>query len=227
MNLIGHIEVGNMIEVALDSATGLTKVRYKSEVVKIIDDNKIIIKKVKSGNSFFELPYLIDYKFNIYTKDGVYEYIAKVLSNYNDVEQRKRSTMEIELIKAGEKIQRREAFRFYCELPVTYDKFGKISFDEKQRGIVVDLSAGGVKFLGNREFEKNDRVDLELNLHGELLFLEAEILYIDEIKSDIYKYQYRCKFNNLLVSDKDIIIQYVLDVQRSALKKRKFTNEEA
>ncbi len=215
---MNHIEVGDRVEIeSLFSGSASTK--YTTTVLQIREDGLFILDEIKRNRVTVYLDEEKDYIFIFYCKSGIYKHDGR-LNEYLTATYGGRVTNlpSITIFDEGIKLQRREFFRFNCELEVNY-KVSDNFVAHTSHGLVIDLSAGGLKFIAKRQLEKNDILNLELALKNDFLLLTAEVMYIDK---DGDEYQYRCRFLNLLDSDKDAIIQAVLDAQRDELKKKTF-----
>ncbi len=219
-----QISIGNKVEIELQISGGSVRRKYISSIIDVIEKNSFILGTIMLDNSVTELPRNAHCSFVIYTNEGIFKHDGKITEVIAGVENGKKFNKSIIVLhEESKKLQRRESFRFNCEIDMKFTKFGAIGLDDSNRGIIIDLSAGGVKFLSNTELKKGDLIAVEVLLDSNLLFLTTEVMYVDDIDSDYYEHQYRCRFVDLLDTDKDIIIQYVLDIQRDALKKRKFS----
>lgn len=220
---MGHVKTGNKVETQLLIGGVPNSQKYTSEVV-VVNGSKVTIRLFTKGKFATELPVNANYEFTFYTEDGMYKYSGKIVGyTLTDVPPKGEKVALVELNDDGQKMQRREFFRYDCELPISFKRLNNPTSMDRNSGLIIDLSAGGIKVLSNIVLSKAEKLDFDLTLDGNMLFLEAEVMYIDEIDHDNYKFQYKCKFNNLLDMDKDIIIQYILDIQRNSLKTRKFT----
>ncbi len=219
-----NIQVGNKVEVEIRlSNNGINK-KYSSRVLDVLGNKNFVLDTIQRGDRIIELPKGSDCDFVIYTDEGIFRYEGQIIDFISGTENGKKFNKSIIVLDdSGHKLQRRENFRFNCEIEMKFTELGTIGFGDSNRGVIIDLSAGGVKFLSNIELKKGDNISIEVMLDGNILFLSTQVIYIDDVDSDEFEYQYRCKFTDLLDTDKDIIIQYVLDVQRDALKKRKFS----
>ncbi len=221
--MMEDVEVGSKIEISIQGSESLENEQYKSTILQVLDDDSFLISLIKKGRNTIKLPINRDYMFTVYTDKGTCQYTGKIL-DYTHDQSLLKDCILIKFEQAAAKVQRRENFRSTCEIPMTYRLSREIvttSF-EKNEGLIIDISAGGIKFLTDVYLNKGERIDVELFLADEVFFLEAIVMYIDELSEQRYSYQYRCKFDDALDKDKDKIIQYVLDEQRNSLKKRRF-----
>jgi len=118
--------------------------------------------------------------------------------------------------------QRREHFRFACELPFKLTDLSKTTTSSPIIDATTrDISAGGMKFDSNAEIALSSKVLVKLMLHNELFTSNGKVLYKRSNLDSDYKYEYRLSFVAILDSEKDKIIQYVFNEQRNTLKIKK------
>ena len=166
-------------------------------------------KDVSLGGGSYTLRFLSDSA--IFRHNTILEGIMKIdaLSLYR-----------FKLLDEGEKMQRRDDFRFACNIPVEFAPLDKtMKRGEPSEGMVNDLSAGGIKMMSNTEIETGVRISIEIQLDNDYIVALGEVRAKSPAESKQYKFQYGVKFHALPKEDKDIIIQYVSRVQRKLLMK--------
>ena len=124
------------------------------------------------------------------------------------------------LLDEGEKMQRRDDFRFTCNIPVEFAALDKtMKRGETCEGMVNDLSAGGVKMMSNIDMNPGVRISVAMQLDNDYIVALGEVRAKTGAPSKQYEFQYGVKFHALPKEDKDVIIQYVSRVQRKLLMK--------
>ncbi len=219
---LDHIEVGTRIEVDVVISENKKPKTYATKIIDKLDDGSFVFDVIKNGDIIIELSEESSYIFTIYLKEGIYKNTGKVTRYLLSAVDKKTRYVAVQFDEVVKKVQRRENFRMDCRILFDFKKNTELFSKSGQDGVIIDLSAGGIKFLSNVELEKRDKIEFSLNLSSGLVFLEAEVMYIDECNDEFYKHQYRCRLNNVLDSDKDNIIQFILDEQRNTLKRKKF-----
>lgn len=121
----------------------------------------------------------------------------------------------------GEKIQRRNAFRFACTLPFT---FNVIADDGRQspriEGVIRDLSSGGIKIVTKANIPDNVLLRIDLNLDEEYIMAFGQIRMKKHVPDNIkYPYTYGISFELLPEADEERIVRYVYNEQRKLLKR--------
>ncbi len=227
--LIQSIKPGDRVEITLpqDKEDYNT---YKSQVESILQDSRVIIMVPIYYGKLVKLKLGKGYDLLFFTNNGMVRFDATILKY---VKQGDFYFMIVNLDSEGEKIQRREFFRFPCIMPMKFSVLGtaeKIletdSKDKEQTGknasfhdaIIKDISGGGLKFVTNVKVEDKYLIRSILILDGEALVTIAKVLdsiYLPKLKLN---YQYRCNFIGILPTEQDRIVQYIYNAQRKKLQ---------
>lgn len=119
----------------------------------------------------------------------------------------------LELPEEGIRIQRRDDFRLSVELPARYKEDGKFP----KKGIVRDVSAGGLGISHEEPMDIGNKIIVELNLDGNLLVLGGVVRRSYKTPSS---YLTGIEFNNVKSQDKEIIVKYIFDETRRRRQNR-------
>lgn len=156
-------------------------------------------------------------------KDDLYTFEAKVVSrlNKNDL-----NYLKIELLSDIIKIQRREFFRFECNVPVEYRAIDSIHTPEDERGmfkkaITRDLSGGGLCIKVQEEISTNQLIECKLELYKEkkVEFIGKIVRVSPKAEEKKYKYEIGVIFTQIVGRDKEAIIRFIFEEQRRLRKK--------
>jgi c-di-GMP-binding flagellar brake protein YcgR len=151
--------------------------------------------------------------------DGVYLLVTELTSNLH-------------------KFQRREYYRFSCVTDVdakeiTYEELetlrrGEIDLvpqDDMVRGVIVDISGGGARFVADKKFTDDGNVlmkfTLEVSGATKEFLLPARVLYSTEIENRKGSYENRVKFEYINNTTREEIIKYIFDEERKNRKNGK------
>ena len=208
-----HIVSGTKVQIASNNKNANT---YISDVYLMPEPGIVLVRipiynseEVSLSGGAYTLRFLSDNA--IFKHDAILEVIV-VVDSLN--------LYRFKLTSDGEKMQRRDDFRFACNIPVEFAPLDKsMKRGESSEGVVNDLSAGGVKMMSNTEMKPGVRISIEIRLDNDYIVALGEVRAVSEAKSKLYEYQYGVKFHALPKEDKDIIIQYVSRVQRKLLMK--------
>ncbi len=180
-------------------------------------------------------------EFVFYTRAGMYRCGANVKDRYV------RENLPVVLVEPKtplEKFQRREYYRFGCVMDMEYfaiteeeagmgDMAGlkehhRLCFpgDTPLHGVAVDISGGGIRFVGNRPGEqegylfisirlKNKSMDYLLETVGKTILCQK----VGTVKKET-KYEYRANFLMRNQKEREIIIKYIFEQERVNRQKR-------
>lgn len=215
-----HIKVGNRIEISF-IRDGKKSKSYISLVEDVYDDTHVLACVPISYGNLVKLPFSLKYSMIFYTDKGMYKYEAEILK-YVNIENF--NFMVVKLLSEGERTQRREFFRFSCLLPFKFEKLsnGKDE-DEKDeivlsKGIIKDIGGGGIRFVSNEELFIGDKIKCLIVLDNNYIIVVGSILHKQFYPKTSYSFQYRVEFINIKESDKDLIIKYIFEAQRRAVR---------
>lgn len=238
------IDIRMLQQVELADSSGQNPVVYKSKVQDIKKDDFLEVSMPTNGGKMVLLPAGVRYEFIFYTKAGLYRCIAQIKERY------KVNNLFMLLIEPKsplEKFQRREYFRFGCAMDMEYQqiteeesriadmeqlkKTHKVNFPEDsiRHGIAVDLSGGGIRFVGEEELQREDFLFISIFLRStdadHLLEVAGRILSCRKVeaapnspKKEI-KYEYRVQFLTRDQKKREMIIKYIFEQERKNRQK--------
>jgi c-di-GMP-binding flagellar brake protein YcgR len=167
-----------------------------------------------------QLPKDEKYLFKFINKNGVYRFTATVKKHRSDgIFQ----FTEIELLGDGVRIQQREHFRCSCTIPFIFavkmeDKPESQFSEEKQHGIIRDLSGGGMRIAAKHNLEIKDLIQFNLHLGDIILELTGEIKSKSHNSHASLPYMYGITFRELTEVTREKIIFFVHSLQRKAIE---------
>lgn len=216
-------------------------VTYYSMVEEVREDGTIeaLLPAKTDRNSPLFSGVRLDFVF--YTNTGVYRCAAQVKERYI------RENICLMLVAPKtplEKFQRREYYRFGCAMDMQYLKITeeeaamediaelkehhRITYPEDfvKDAIAVDISGGGMRFVGNEPGGmgdylvisirlKSDRIDYLLEIVGRILLCQKK-----ESGKKEDKYEYRINFLMKNQKEREIIIKYIFEQERINRQKR-------
>jgi len=225
-----HIKVGDRIEIKLKKEDGNQKIvkTFISIVEDVYENNRILMYMPVSHKKFIKLGIDKIYSMCFFTQRGIYKYKVKVLKHIN---KGKINFTLIEIVNDGVKIERRRYFRFSCTIPF---KFEKLSDDETIinyekidkdiifcKGVIKDISEGGIKFISDRFLESGDIIKCLITLHNSYFITLGKVLIKQNLSSSNYKYQYRLIFIDIREEEKELVVGYIFEEQRRLALKNK------
>lgn len=229
MELNKYINIGDRVEIVnvLDEDNFTS---YFSKLVDFNQDEVTLEAPVKDGvlaplpvNKIFEI-----YFFSI--SDGYYQIKAKLFKRVKE-----NGDIPILIFKITSdirKIQRRQFFRFECNLKVKIReplKNGNVDYEkevidylqsEYLDGTIKDISGGGMKVNCEVDFEKDSKIDCILTIGKKEVWVSAIVIRSIKIRdNDKMIYQLATRFDSISESTRDIVFKYILEEQRKLIKK--------
>lgn len=228
------LEMKSTTEVKLPDGTEGVRL-YKSTVYDVLDDGRIEIVMPMEQTKLVLLPVDGEYEVCFFSHGGMYR------ANVRIVDRQKIDNTYIlvtEMITNLHKFQRREYYRFNCIIETQAkelsrqetDAFGKnlgylISEADMVRGVIVDISGGGLRFVSRRHFEEGSTVYLKYSLPIEEkdkdFMVAARVISSVEIPNRSDEYQNRVKFLYLDNTTREEIIKYIFNEERKNRKNGK------
>lgn len=228
MSAVNNITVGNKVEISLLREEKIVDKTYISVVEDVFENNQILMYVPISYGSLIRLEMGKVYSMLFITAKGMYKFEASVIKYINEGAF---NFMLVELLTDGEKVQRREFFRFRCSIPFKFEKFTDEENEESYNddkdlilsyGIIEDIGGGGIRFVSNEELEEGDKIKCLVVLGDNYVICVGKILIKENSINNVYKNQYRIEFINMKTTDKDIIVKYIFNEQRKVARKSNF-----
>jgi Predicted glycosyltransferase len=116
------------------------------------------------------------------------------------------------------KIQRRNFVRVKTFFPITYQIVTKEGLSNPQKGNLLDLSGGGMRFETLAKLDDNALLVIQLTLPSNELNTFVRVLRVQK-NEDTKSYSISSKFHEISEHDRDLIIRYVFELQRTMRKK--------
>lgn len=224
-NIIDNLSVGNKVEISLSRSADEKSVdkAYVSVIEDIFENNQILMYVPISYGSLVRLDTGKTYSMLFITDKGMFKFDANIIKYINEG---LFNFMLVELISEGEKVQRREFFRYRCRIPFKFEKMSDEPAGEDidkdlilSYGIIEDMGGGGIRFVSNEELNEQEKVKCLIVLGESYVICIGKVLDKEKSLNPAYKNQYRVEFLNMKASDKDIIVKYIFSEQRKAAKR--------
>ncbi len=208
---------------------------YKTTVYDVLDDGKIEIVMPMEKTKLVLLPTESEYEVCFFSHGGMYN------ANIRIVDRQKINNTYVlvsEMITNLHKFQRREYYRFNCIVEMTTrelnkaesDAFGKqlgylVAETDMERGVIVDISGGGLRFVSRKLFTEGNvlylRFRLSINDQEKEFRLAAKVISSKEIEKRQNEYENRVKFLYMDNTTREEIIKYIFDEERKNRKNGK------
>ncbi len=218
--MLKFVTVGNTVELSL-VRDGKAIRTYKSKVEDASNPKAVLIHVPSVQGQLVKLPKSDAYEMLVFTDGKLLKFKAK-LTGYT--KQDGFMYCVLKMLSKGEKVQRREYFRYNTQMPITF--FTKSHEDENyntwelKTGLVKDIGGGGIRFVSNVDIEKKDTLKVFVVLYDNMFVAECKILFIDPTpETSTYRHQYRVQFLNTFETERELIVQYIFNEQRRVLSR--------
>lgn len=228
------LEMRSVVNVVLPDGTEGVKT-YKSSVYDILDDGRIEIVMPMEKQKLILLPVDGEYDVCFFSNGGMYK------ANVRIVDRQKINNTYIvvaEMTTNLHKYQRREYYRFNCIIDMAAREMNEqeikafsnglaylIEEAEMARGVIVDISGGGLRFVSRQPYQSGKLLLMEFSLPvmgvEKEFFVAAKVIYSGEIEKREPEYENRVKFEFISNTTREEIIRYIFDAERKNRKNGK------
>lgn len=228
------LEMKSTVSVVLPDGTEGIKT-YKTSVYDVLDDGRIEIVMPIEQTKLVLLPVDGEYDVCFFSHGGMYRADVRIVDR-----QKVNGTFILvtELISNLHKFQRREYYRFNCIVEMTAremsrqetEAFAKgltylVSEKDMERGVIVDISGGGTRFVSKKKFTEGSLILMKFELSimekDRPFLLAAKVLHSGEIENRKDEYENRVKFEFIDNTTREEIIKYIFDEERKNRKNGK------
>ena len=236
------IGVGNRVEFtgihqvkATDDPDSIMKKKVMvSQVTDVIDETRIKVTMPIEGGHIVAIGVNTRLDACFYTAKGLYHGRVVVVDRMKD---NHIYEMVVELQYELKKYQRRQYYRLNCTMDLSYrqvleaeqklfEEKGTVPYEDELFGLVqgacLDFSGGGIRFLCQHKFNKNDYLFLKLNIsYGEdkkVYILVGRVISSAESRNNRRNYENRVEFVNISNKVREEIIKYIFMEERRQRK---------
>lgn len=192
---------------------------FISNIQEIYDDNCLVLSAPIENRKIVPLELNGLYYLCVYTNRGLYRCQGVVINRS------KEERLYVITFKAKtkmQKYQRRQYYRLDCVLNFRYKDDDK---DDWNKGIILDISGGGIRFSSNYKLAKDKSIDchIQLNFNNEkkYLYITGRIVVSTNVDYDMKTYENRVEFENISNEDRETIIRFIFEEERKRRKKEK------
>lgn len=215
-----RVRIGNRVEIGYEEDRGRKKY-HRTKVDNIISPTLITVQTPQSTDSIFRVE--VGDKLELYSfEDGlIYLYRVKVESQFIDENIK---MLNLEILSDAKETQRREFFRFDCNLEMIYDNLNNTLNDkEMQQATIKNIGGGGVKFLSNEDMDLKDKALCQFKFRDIDFELLAIILGKEKLEDGLkYRFRYRCKWDRMSQRNEDRLIKCIFEEQAAQTKRSQF-----
>lgn len=228
------IELKSTVSVVLPDGTEGVKT-YRSSVYDILDDGRLELVMPVEQAKVVLLPVDGEYDVCFFSHGGMYRADVRIVDRQkiNGI-----FILVVEMVSNLHRYQRREYYRFNCVVEMAAremtrqesDAFARgstflIPEGEMTRGVIVDISGGGTRFVSRRRFREGSiilmRFCLSIMESERPFLLAAKVVYSGGIENRANEYENRTKFEFIDTATREEIIKYIFDEERKNRKNGK------
>lgn len=208
---------------------------YQTSVYDVLSEDRLEIFMPMEKSKLILLPVDVEYDLYFYTPGGLYQCFARVVDRYKSDS---KFILLLELTSNLRKFQRREYYRLSCALEMNARLLEKeeIQAVEKndnylvpglplKRSIIVDISGGGIRFVGDYAYEPDGLICCKYHLlvdgKSKEYTLIARIITVRELEDRPGVYEHRAQYINIDTLDREEIIKFIFEEERKHRKREK------
>lgn len=208
---------------------------YVSQVNDILSEERLEVLMPMEKSKLILLPVNAEYDLYFYTPTGLYQCFVNVIDRYKSENQ---FILLLELTSNLRKFQRREYYRLGCALEMNARPLEKeeVNAVEKnstflvpglplKRSVIVDISGGGIRFVGSYCYEPDSLVYCKYSLvidgNAKEYTLVSKVLTVRELEDRPGYYEHRAQYINIDTVEREEIIRFIFEEERKHRKREK------
>lgn len=239
------------VETGLKENSGRSRKNYVSSLLEEPKGDELKIAMPIDAGKIIPLPVGGRYSMCFYTQKGLYQCKCEVVKRIKDD---RMFSLIVRMYTALEKNQRREYFRLDCVIDMRYrmvtpaeivlrkrleaGKFASLedeyecqkklkaleeAFEEK--GIVTDISGGGLRFHTDKQLDKENEIIVKvlLPLEEDTLTLVAPVEVVSSVRSSkrANSFDNRIRFVKISEEEREQVIKFIFLQERKNLRREK------
>ena len=214
--LVKEIRTGMQVQVSQRSGNNSSTYTTRVELVK--NDEFVLIQTPTDKGQLVHFVERSKYKLVFLSGSSQYSFESIFLS---ETQVEGFHMLWFMLTNDGERIQRRDAFRFICDLPATT----RIMHENGEQGdpiegIIRDLSGGGIKYISKENIPEDALLRIDLHLDDSFImafgFIKMKKYNPDGVR---YPFAYGISFEAMSERDQERIMRFVYNEQSKMLRK--------
>ena len=209
-----------------------------SQLEAVEDNGELIVHMPVYKGKIILLSLGSRYEMIFYTRKGLYRGVCQVTDRYKE----DNLFMVKVVLKSGlNKFQRREYFRLECIMGMqAYEltredalRLDGAALEDhlkdpemimtESNSVIVDISGGGIRFIGEKKYEEGDCLAVRTALQNENidqpLLVVVSIVTCRKATPNMERYETRAEFLHLGSKLRETIIKYIFDEDRKIRKK--------
>lgn len=208
---------------------------YQSMVCDVLSEDRLEVYMPLEKSKLILLPVDVEYDMYFYTPGGLFQCFAKVIDRYKAD---RNYILLFELTSNLRKFQRREYYRLSCALEMdarVLEKEEVQSIEQKEknlvpglplkRSIIVDISGGGIRFVGEYYYEPESLICCKYHLvidgRDKEYTLVARIIAAKQVEDKPGMYEHRAQYINIDTLEREEIIRFIFEEERKHRRREK------
>lgn len=208
---------------------------YVSQVNDILSEERLEVLMPMEKSKLILLPVNAEYDLYFYTPTGLYQCFVNVIDRYKSENQ---FILLLELTSNLRKFQRREYYRLGCALemnarPLEKEEVNAVENNSTflvpglplKRSVIVDISGGGIRFVGSYCYEPDSLVYCKYSLvidgNAKEYTLVSKVLTVRELEDRPGYYEHRAQYINIDTVEREEIIRFIFEEERKHRKREK------
>jgi len=234
-----YIKPGQRVEMKAVKRTSLKDDQsdkvYATKVYDVLSDDELEIEMPIEQTKLILLPVDGEYQSFFYAGAVLYECVVRIKGRYkaNSV-----YLLKVEIETNLTKHQRREYYRYSCAIEMSsrvlceeeiteagdkQDIFRLVPGLPLRKGIVADISGGGLRFTTDEQYERGSLImtKFTLSVRGAARTFElvGRVLAVKELEKRRGVFEHRIQFININKQTREEIIQFIFDEERRLRQK--------
>lgn len=218
----------------------IKKETYFSKIYDIIGEDKLKIAMPMDGTHLIFPAINTRYELSIHTKGGIYHCKGIVIERYKEASLH---VMILEVYTGIQKFQRRQHYRFACNLIITYRVLSQaeaslltdsdaleafrdaLSERGYLKGVTLDISGGGIRFTSAQLIEPDTSIlcNFSIDMEGKKnsFSVISRLVQSKEMPHRKNQYEHRVKFDSISDQDRETLIRFIFEEERRYRKNKK------
>ncbi len=205
---------------------------YSSKVLDFKDDKTLQVSMPIYEGKIVPLIVNGKYEATFYTKKGLLQCKILVVGRYKE---KAIYIADIAQLSNLKKVQRREFYRMDCRIEAEYRMIYEIEENKKEqeeiedvewnKGIIIDLSGGGMRMLTKEKGNKGDLLQIRFRFQSHTEYVKF-VLYANSVRVSTYEnngkiYDNRLEFYNIEDIEREKLIKCIFEEERRKLAQTK------
>ncbi|MCM1309141.1 MAG: flagellar brake protein [Butyrivibrio sp.] len=212
---------------------------YVSQVLDFTENGNIMAAMPIKQRNLVPLSKGQQYEVFFYTHKGLYQSIAVIVDRFKSGNI---YSMEISLTSELRKHQRRQYYRLEKSIAVKYAQITEEEYEAFLRehtapkrlqtaadfcdGTSLDISGGGLRFIGGRKIEKARKLVVQFDIVGSggpiRYCLPAKVIMSFEMPDRISVFEHRIEFAGISRESRETLIKYIFEEERKMRRDAKY-----